>query len=295
MQILDPAVGTATFLNEIVKFVHTGFEGQEGRWPAYAKEDLIPRLHGFELMMAPYTVAHLKLGLTLQESGVSDFGRRLGVYLTNSLEDGMNFPQNLFQFGLADAVAQEAIQAGEIKTERPIMIVIGNPPYSGESSNKTDFAMNLVAGYKFEPGGRAKLKERNPKWINDDYVKFIAFAEAMIKKNGAGIVAMITNHGYLNNPTFRGMRWRLLQTFDALYVLDLHGNHKKKEVAPDGSKDENVFESIQQGVAIMIGVMTGSKARGQIGEVFHAEAWGSRRDKFALLNQGPEWSRVELS
>ena len=151
--------------------------------------------------------------------------------------------------------------------------------------------MNLVAGYKFEPGGRAKLKERNPKWINDDYVKFIAFAEAMIKKNGAGIVAMITNHGYLNNPTFRGMRWRLLQTFDALYVLDLHGNHKKKEVAPDGSKDENVFESIQQGVAIMIGVMTGSKARGQIGEVFHAEAWGSRRDKFALLNQGPEWSR----
>ncbi len=294
VQILDPAVGTATFLNEIVKFVHTGFEGQEGRWPSYAKEDLIPRLHGFELMMAPYTVAHLKLGLTLQESGVSDFGRRLGVYLTNSLEDGMNFPQNLFQFGLADAVAQEAIQAGEIKTERPIMIVIGNPPYSGESSNKTDFAMNLVAGYKFEPGGRAKLKERNPKWINDDYVKFIAFAEAMIKKNGAGIVAMITNHGYLNNPTFRGMRWRLLQTFDALYVLDLHGNHKKKEVAPDGSKDENVFESIQQGVAIMIGVMTGSKARGQIGEVFHAEAWGSRRDKFALLNQGPEWSRVEL-
>jgi hypothetical protein len=293
VQILDPAVGTATFLNEIVKFVHTGFEGQEGRWPAYAKEDLIPRLHGFELMMAPYTVAHLKLGLTLQESGVSDFGRRLGVYLTNSLEEGMNFPQNLFQFGLAEAVAQEAIQAGEIKTERPIMIVIGNPPYSGESSNKTEFAMNLVAGYKFEPGGKTKLRERNPKWINDDYVKFIAFAEAMIKKSGAGIVAMITNHGYLDNPTFRGMRWRLLQTFDAIYVLDLHGNSKKKEVAPDGSKDENVFD-IQQGVAIMVGVMTNRKVRGQAAEVFYAEAWGSRRDKFALLERGIEWTPLEL-
>lgn len=293
VQILDPAAGTATFLNEIVKFIRAGFEGQQGRWPTYAKEDLIPRLHGFELMMAPYTVAHLKLGLTLRESGVSDFGRRLGIYLTNSLEEGMNIPQNLFQFGLAEAVAQEALLAGEIKTERPIMLVIGNPPYSGESSNKTDFAMDLVAGYKFEPGGKQRLQERNPKWINDDYVKFIAFAEAMIKKNGAGIVAMITNHGYLDNPTFRGMRWRLTQTFDAIYVLDLHGNSKRKEVAPDGSKDENVFD-IQQGVAIMFGVMTGSKDRGQTADVFYADAWGTRRDKFALLNRGLDWVPLKL-
>ena len=292
VQILDPAVGTATFLNEIVKFVSADFEGQEGRWPTYAKEDLIPRLHGFELMMAPYTVAHLKLGLTLQESGVEDFGRRLGIYLTNSLEQGVDVPEDLLQLGLAEAVAQEAIQAGEIKTERPIMVMIGNPPYRGESSNKTKFAMSLVSGYKFEPGGRLKLQERNSKWLNDDYVKFIAFAEAMVKKNGAGVVAMITNHAYLDNPTFRGMRWRLTQTFDELYVLDLHGNSKRKEVAPDGGRDENVFD-IQQGVAIMFGVMRGDKQDGPA-DVFHADAWGARSEKFGLLNRGVDWSRLEL-
>ena len=138
------------------------------------REDLIPRLHGFELMMAPYTVAHLKLGQ--EESGVKDFGRRLGVYLTNSLEEGINVPQSLFHFGLAEAVAQEALQAGEVKTERPIMVVIGNPPYAGVSSNETDWANALIERYKVEPGGQTKLKERKH-WLNDDYVKFIAFSD----------------------------------------------------------------------------------------------------------------------
>lgn len=293
VQILDPAVGTATFLNEIVKHLHNDFGDQLGRWPSYAREDLIPRIHGFELMMAPYTVAHLKLGLTLQESGVGDFGKRLGVYLTNSLEQSVEVPQDLFQFGLAEAVAEEAVQAGTIKTETPIMVVIGNPPYSGESSNKTEFATNLVAGYKVEPGGSRKLRERNSKWLNDDYVKFIALAEAMIRRNGTGIVALITNHGYLDNPTFRGMRWRLTQTFDALYVLDLHGNSKKKELAPDGGRDQNVFD-IQQGVAILFGVMKGKKPRGQAADVFHAELWGTRADKFARLNEGVDWASIDL-
>jgi predicted helicase len=292
VQILDPATGTATFLNEIVKFVRAGFEGQQGRWPTYAREDLIPRLHGFELMMAPYTVAHLKLGLTLQESGVKDFGRRLGVYLTNSLEEGINVPQSLFHFGLAEAVAQEALQAGEVKTERPIMVVIGNPPYAGVSSNETDWANALIERYKVEPGGQTKLKERKH-WLNDDYVKFIAFSEQMIEKTGSGIVAMITNHGYLDNPTFRGMRWRLAQTFDTIYVLNLHGNAKKKEIAPDGSNDENVFH-IQQGVAIMFGVRTGQKKKGQLAKVWSADLWGSRQTKFSLLNADDvEWHAVE--
>lgn len=282
VQILDPAVGTATFLNEIVKFVRTGFAGQEGRWPAYARDDLIPRLNGFELMMAPYTVAHLKLGLTLKESGVSDFGKRLGVYLTNTLEEGLDRPQNLFQQpGLAGAVATEAVIAGEIKNERPIMVVIGNPPYSGVSSNETSFANSLVDRYKVEPGGRQKLVERKH-WLNDDYVKFIAFAEAMISKCGAGIVSMITNHGYLDNPTFRGMRWRLLSTFDEILVLDLHGNAKKKEVAPDGSPDENVF-NIQQGVAIIVGVKHRQSPKSANATVRRADLYGSRASKFTAL------------
>lgn len=293
VQILDPAVGTATFLNEIVRFIRDRMEGQQGRWPAYAREDLIPRLHGFELMMAPYTIAHLKLGLTLQESGVTDFGRRLGIYLTNTLEEGLDVPQNLLQIGLTEVVAQEALQAGEIKLERPVMVVMGNPPYRAESSNNTDFAMDLVQRYKYEPGGTRKLQERNPKWLNDDYVKFIAFAETMVKRNGMGIVAMITNHGYLTNPTFRGMRWRLLQTFDSIHVLDLHGSSKRKEVAPDGSPDKNVFD-IQQGVAILIAVMTGKKATKVLADVFHADLWGSRAEKFAALSQTPEWKQISL-
>jgi hypothetical protein len=298
VQILDPAVGTATFLNEIVEFIRRGFSGQEGRWPAYVREDLVPRLSGFELMMAPYTVAHLKLGLTLRESGVSDFGGRLGVYLTNTLSEGIDQPQTLFHFGLAEAVTQEALHAGEIKTERPIMIVIGNPPYSAISSNETDSANTLVERYKFEPGGQAKLKERKH-WLNDDYVKFISFAEQMIERNGAGLVAMITNHGYLDNPTFRGMRWRLAQTFDAIYILDLHGNTMKKETSPDQVKDQNVFQ-IQQGVAIIFGVRTGkaiadTRTKREPARLMHADLWGTRVEKFARLNADDvDWSRLEI-
>jgi predicted helicase len=293
VQILDPAVGTATFLNEAIKFIYQGFEGQEGRWPSYVEHDLLPRLYGFELMMAPYTIAHLKLGMTLQETGVKDFRQRLGVYLTNTLEEGIKSQLDIFSFGLAEAISKEAEEAAKIKTERPIMVIIGNPPYSGESSNKTEYAMRLVAKYKFEPGDKVKLQERNPKWINDDYVKFMAFAEDMIAKNGEGVVAMITNHSYLDNPTFRGMRWHLAKTFDKIFILDLHGNAKKKEAAPDGSKDENVF-AIQQGVAIMIGIRTHKKIPTQPAEVFHAELYGKRKDKFEGLRNGPKWKQLAL-
>lgn len=295
VQILDPAVGTATFLNEIVKHILSGFTGQEGRWPAYAKDDLIPRLHGFELMMAPYTVAHLKLGLTLKESGVDDFGQRLGVYLTNTLEQGMDRPQTLFQQpGLAGAVATEAIEAGEIKNERPIMIVIGNPPYSGISSNETPYANALIDSYKVEPGGKIRLQERKH-WLNDDYVKFIAFAESMIEKGGSGVVAMITNHGFLDNPTFRGMRWRLSRTFDQISVLDLHGNAKRQEAAVDGSKDENVF-AIQQGVAIMIATRYATSHNDAKCEIRRGDLYGTRRAKLDTLDaDSVVWRPIELA
>jgi len=290
VQILDPAVGTATFLNEIIKYVHKSFKGQEGRWPAYAQQDLLPRLHGFELMMAPYTIAHLKLGMTLQETEVKDFKQRLGVYLTNTLEEGQKDQIDLFtQFGLAEVVSKEADEATKIKHERPIMVIIGNPPYSVESSNKTDYATSLVNKYKVEPGGQQKLQERNSKMINDDYVKFIAFAEEMIIKNGEGIVAMITNNGYLDNPTFRGMRWHLSQSFDNIYVLDLHGNAKKKETTPDGSKDENVFD-IMQGVSIILAVKT-TKTKNSA-SIYRADIYGKRVTKFEKLSNEIEWQKI---
>ena len=292
VQILDPAVGTATFLNEIIKFVASSFKGQEGRWPAYTEDDLIPRLSGFELMMAPYTIAHLKLGLTLQESGITELRKRLGVYLTNTLEEGVPRQQDLFaSLGLAAAITEEGQAASEIKNERPVMIIIGNPPYSGVSSNETPYANGLIKKYKVEPGGQQKLQERKH-WLNDDYVKFMAFAEEMIHRNGEGIVAMITNNGYLDNPTFRGMRWHLAQTFDKIYILDLHGSSKKKEIAPDHSKDENVFD-IQQGVGIILAVKTGEQ-RDASGRVFHAELFGKRQAKFTQLLGTPRWQELAL-
>ncbi len=297
VQILDPAVGTATFLNETVKFIYKKFKNQEGLWESYVEKELLPRLHGFELMMAPYTIAHLKLAMTFRETGINHFDRRLGVYLTNSLEEGVKTGEDLFSFGLAEEISKEAKAASVIKHETPIMVVIGNPPYSGESFNKGAFATKLVEKYKYEPGGIEKLKERNPKWINDDYVKFIAFAQDLISKTGEGIVAMITNHGYIDNPTFRGMRWHLSKTFSSIYVLDLHGNAKKKEVAPDGGVDKNVFD-IQQGVAIIVAVKHKTK-RKELADVYKSDVWGSRKAKFDFLFGNTleqiKWEKIRLT
>ena len=284
VQVLDPATGTGTFLNEVVNVVHSKFEGQEGRWNSYVNEDLLPRIYGFELMIASYTIAHLKLGLNLQSKGYKDFDKRLGIYLTNSLEEAPDLKGTLFeQIGLSFAITKEAEAAGVIKNKKPIMVVIGNPPYSGVSSNETEYANKLVKKYKVEPGGKQKLQERKH-WLNDDYVKFIALAENMVAKNSDGVVGYITNHGYLDNPTFRGMRWHLLDTFDSIYVIDLHGNSLKKEVSPDGSKDENVFD-IQQGVSIMLAVKTGKKKTGQLAKVYRIDLWGKRESKFEQLDK----------
>ena len=163
------------------------------------------------------------------------------------------------------------------------MCIIGNPPYSGESANKGEWIMSLMEDYKKEPGGKLKLNERNPKWINDDYVKFLRYGQHFIEKNGSGVLAFINPHGFLDNPTFRGMRWNLLKTYDKIYTIDLHGNSKKKETAPDGSADVNVFD-IMQGVSINLFVKTGKKKANELGKLFHFDLYGKREMKYDFLS-----------
>jgi predicted helicase len=279
VQILDPAAGTGTFLAEVIKQIHSKFEGQQGIWATYVEEHLIPRLNGFEILMASYAMAHLKLDLLLRETGVEPSGsERFRVYLTNSLEEHHPDTGTLF----AGWLSEEANEANHVKRDTPVMVVLGNPPYSGESQNKGDWIMKLMEDYKKEPGGKVKLKERNPKWINDDYVKFIRYGQHFIEKNGEGVLAFINPHGYLDNPTFRGMRWNLLKNYDKIYTIDLHGNSKKKETTPDGGKDENVFD-IQQGVSINLLVKTGKKKESELGEIFHFDAYGKREEKYQFL------------
>lgn len=282
IQILDPATGTGTFLAEVVRQIHEKFKTMQGMWSSYVDEHLLPRLHGFEILMASYAMAHLKLDLILKETGYQSTNNdRLKIYLTNSLEEPHPDTGTLF----ATWLSQEAEEANKVKRDCPVMVVLGNPPYSGESSNKGQWITDLIEVYKKEPTG-GKLQERNPKWLNDDYVKFIRYAEQFIEKNNTGILAYINNHSFLDNPTFRGMRWHLLNTFDKIYILDLHGNAKKKEVCPDGSKDENVFD-IQQGVSINLFIKnkTNKKGKEQLAEVYHCDLYGTRENKYLFLTE----------
>jgi len=279
VQILDPATGTGTFLSEVIKLIHKKFEGQQGIWSNYVETHLLPRLNGFELLMASYAMAHLKLDLLLTETGYKPTkDQRFRVYLTNSLEEHHQDTGTLF----ANWLSTEANEANHIKRDTPVMCVIGNPPYSGESANKGEWIMSLMEDYKKEPGGKEKLKEQNSKFINDDYVKFLRYGQHFIEKNGSGILAFINPHGYLDNPTFRGMRWNLLKTYDKIYTIDLHGNAKKKETAPDGSADINVFD-IEQGVSINFFIKTGKKKANELGQVFHYDLFGKRELKYDFL------------
>lgn len=281
VQILDPATGTGTFLAKAVQLVSDRVKARApGKWSSHVEEDLLPRLHGFELLMASYAMCHMKLDMLLTETGYKPSAKppRLSVWLTNALEPAEREVRDLF----FQPLAEEARGASEVKRQTPIMCVIGNPPYSGESANKGAHIMGLMEAYKNEPGGKQRLKERNPKWINDDYVKFIRMSEDLIAKNpSGGVLGFITNHSYLDNPTFRGMRWHLLKTFDKIWVLDLHGNSKKKEVSPDGSSDKNVFD-IQQGVALIIAVRKGGGSD-ELAELSHGDLWGSRKAKSDVL------------
>ena len=284
VQILDPATGTGTFLAEVVNQIFDKFNGMQGMWQGYVNDHLLPRLHGFELLMASYAVAHLKLDMLLQQTGFNhaENSRRLKIYLTNSLEEVHPDTGTLWAQWLSD----EASAANRIKRDCPVMVMIGNPPYSGESQNKGEWIMRLIEDYKKEPGGKMRLNERNPKWINDDYVKFIRLAQNYVERNKCGIIGFINPHGFLDNPTFRGMRWNLLSTFDKIYTINLHGNYKKKEVCPDGSPDENVFD-IQQGVSINLFIKTGEKKASELGKVYYYDLYGKREEKYDFLTNTP--------
>lgn len=284
VQILDPATGTGTFFAEVVRKIHSKMENQQGAWQSYVEEHLLPRLNGFEFMMAPYAVAHLKLDMVLGETGYKAMqDKRLRIFLTNSLEEHDPDTGTLF----AQWLAQEANEANLVKRDTPVMVMIGNPPYSGESANKGKWILDLLNDYKKEPGGIEKLKEKNPKWINDDYCKFIRLGQYYVDKNGEGVLAFINNNSFLDNPTFRGMRWSLMKSFDEIYILDLHGNSKKQEICPDGSKDENVFD-IMQGVSINIFVKKNvpeysEESSKTLAKVFHYDLFGKREEKYEYL------------
>lgn len=281
VQVLDPATGTGTFLAEVIKQIAPKVKDvAEGMWSPYIEKDLIPRLHGFELLMASYAMCHMKLDMMLTELNYKPTGTppRLGVYLTNSLEEGEPANQSL---PFAQWLSNEVKEANTVKRDMPIMCIVGNPPYSGISTNKSEWITDLIDEYKYVDG--THFGERKH-WLNDDYVKFIRMSESLIEKNGEGVLGFITNHGYLDNPTFRGMRWHLMQTFDRIYVLDLHGNTKKNDIAPDGSADVNVFD-IQQGVAIIIAVKKNTQST-DLATVYGGDMWGSRSSKYQRLLAG---------
>ena len=314
VQILDPATGTGTFLIEVVDLIYrTMVEKWEDQghsetkiqalWNDYVPKHLLPRLHGYELLMAPYAIAHLKIGLKLYETGYRfDKEERARVYLTNALEPAGD-EQILLDF--LPALAHEAEAVNEIKRKRRFTVVIGNPPYLGEAGRGGDWIAALMRGREIQSGlstlsyfeiDGEPLKERNPKWVNDLYVRFTRLSHWLLEQSGRGVHGFITNHGYIDNPTFRGMRWALLASFDQLYLLDLHGNLKKKEVTPDGRRDENVFD-IEQGVAIGVFVKTPSEVHeASSALICHAHCWGERADKYGwLLDHGAahsEWTAV---
>jgi type I restriction-modification system DNA methylase subunit len=273
VQVLDPATGTGTFLAEVIKQIAPKVKDvAEGMWSPYIEKDLIPRLHGFELLMASYAMCHMKLDMMLTELGYKPTGTppRLGVYLTNSLEEGEPANQTL---PFAQWLSNEVKEANTVKRDMPIMCIVGNPPYNNSSQNNGAYIRDKIKDYK------AGLKEKKIN-LDDDYIKFIRLSQLLIEKNGFGIVAMITNNSFLSGVTHRRMRESLLTTFDNITVVNLHGDANKKETCPDGSPDNNVFD-IMQGVSVI--VMSKTKDSGELGQLHYAELFGKRAAKYEAL------------
>lgn len=291
VQILDPATGTGTFLVEVIDVIHKALVDRWTRekktkaeitrlWNEYVPAHLLPRLHGYELMPAPYAIAHMKIGLKLHETGYG-FGseERVRVYLTNALEPAQDFSDRL-EFEVP-ALAHEARAVNSVKQRQSFTVLIGNPPYSGHSVNMGAFARSMIEPFK--AGCPELAKPAQAKWLSDDYVKFYGLAQSRLAQTGTGVLGFITNHSYLDNPTFRGMRRTLLDTFGTGTIVDLHGNSKKKETAPDGSADENVFD-IQQGVAIAMWVSRCDRApMGRCDNCAHRDLFGGREAKYLTL------------
>ncbi|AEB27442.1 Adenine specific DNA methyltransferase [Francisella cf. novicida Fx1] len=291
VQVLDPATGTGTFLAEAIKFIYNNnFKAMQGAWSGYVEEHLIPRLNGFELLMASYAMAHLKLYMLLTDTGYkpkSTQSQRFHIYLTNSLEEHHPDTGTLF----ANWLSNEANEANQIKKDTPVMVVMGNPPYSVSSSNKGEWIQDLIKDYK------KNLNERKIN-LDDDYIKFTRYGQHYIDRTGEGVLAYISNNSFIDGITHRQMRKSLLESFDKIYIIDLHGNSKKKEICPDGSKDENVFD-IMQGVSINIFVKTGVKKKGELAEVYHYDLFGKRNYKYDFLNQNDlkniSWNKLEYT
>lgn len=316
--LLDFATGTGTFLLDSFRKALSYYDKNSAK---YKPEELINKFYGFEFMIAPYTIAHLKLSQTLKEefNYTLDDNERLNIFLTNTLET-INIKEEKEKFSILVDLIKETELAQETK-DKNILIITGNPPYSGASANKGIFEEEIRSEYKDslekEPlaiirNGKIE-KEKNPKWLLDDYVKFIRFAEMKLnKQKEGGIFGFISNNSFLDNPTFRGMRYNLLKSFDKIYILDLHGNVRKKEISPDGSKDENVFD-IMQGVSINIFVRYSNSSlrersrsnpnkidchaskearndniysnsdNSNLAKVYHYDLFGKREDKYKFL------------
>jgi hypothetical protein len=282
VRILDPATGTGTFLVECVDLIHNTMVGKwkvEGkredeirrRWNDYVPKHLLPRLNGFELMMAPYAIAHVKLGLKLWDTGYR-FGSdaRAQIYLTNALEPAHNL--NMQLAFMSEALAHEA-RAANLAKAAAFTVLIGNPPYSGISSNMQPWAQALVDRFRYIKG--KALGERKS-WLQNDYVKFFALALRSLENSGAGVIGYITDNSYLDGPTFRGLRYQVATEFSCAQVLDLGG---KSTVASTGAKDENVFD-IQQGVAILVlDLSPGNRPLVRVGRLR-----GPVADKFKVLS-----------
>ena len=294
IQVLDPATGTGTFLAEVCHVIHSYYKGQEGLWPEDVIRHLIPRINGFEYLMAPYTMAHLKLATALQlDQNKGKLPERLNIYLTNSLEEEQ--PETKLDFGTF--VSDEANAANALKRETPVMVVMGNPPYNEKSANKGKWIMDLMDDYKQEPGESKKvirinkrtkqktfkntLKERNPKGINNDYCKFIRLGQHFVNRTQEGVLAYITANTFLDTRLFRGMRYDLLKTFDKIYIINLHGSTMRSESTPE-LKDQCIFD-IMQGVSINIFIKKKDKETSSLAQVFYKDIYGSRKLKLDFL------------
>lgn len=283
VQILDPAVGTGTFLAEVVNLVADSFQGQQTLWQKYVHESLLPRLYGFEIQMASYTVAHVKLDLALAHTGYKLLKNdRFHICLTDAL-----LHKEAGAVSTGHWISKEQEEADTIKLRRPIMVMLGNPPYNGESENKGEEIEKLIEAYKQEPqegGGRIA----DTKWLNNDYVKFIALAQSYIEQTGEGIIGFINPNSYLESRTFRGMRFQLLRAFNDIYVVNLHGSAKTHERCPDGSRDDNVFD-IEPGVCINLFVRRSLPCEAQkskpLAHVHYIDLYGRRSEKLAELER----------
>ncbi|MDP1622837.1 MAG: type ISP restriction/modification enzyme [Bacteroidales bacterium] len=283
--LLDPAGGTLTFPAEAIKLAVHEYTAKygEGGVNKLLSEHILKDFYAFELMMAPYAIGHIKMSFLLEELGYTmKDNERFKLYLTNTL-DIEDLSQT--QIPGLESLSDESHEAGRIKKEESILVIMGNPPYSGISANKNEWTERLLksnidgAQSYYEIDGK-KLEEKKL-WLQDDYVKFLRFAQWKIHKAGLGVVGMITNHSYLDNPTFRGMRQSLMNTFNEIYILDLHGNSLKKETSPNGARDENVFD-IQQGVAIALFIKR-EKAKGC--KIYHSDLFGERENKYIWLDK----------